>query len=400
MRTDFLIIGGGIIGLNIARTLRRAFPDLSVIVLEKEQDIATHGSGRNSGVLHAGFYYTADSLKAKFCREGNLAMRHYCMEYGLKVNSCKKLVVATNEKEVESLKELKRRGDANAVPVELIDEQQVASIEPNARTHKMALFSPETVTVDPVQICQHIRKQLSTDNKVRILTNHPYQRRIHDNVIIAGNTTFEAGMVINCAGLYADIIAKDFGFSKDFTIMPFKGIYLKYKGTSPLLRTNIYPVPNLANPFLGVHFTVTVDGVTKIGPTAIPAFWRENYQGLKRFNSSEMLKIMRWQAMLFAHNAFGFRRLAFEEILKYNKRHLVSLAGKLVKQLDRKGFSEWSTPGIRAQLLNTKTLSLVQDFVIEGDTRSIHVLNAISPAFTCSIPFANWVVTQWISHPR
>ena len=188
-------------------------------------------------------------------------------------------------------------------------------------------------------------------------------------------------------------ISASAGISPSF---PFKGIYLKYAGPNPPLRTNIYPVPNLNNPFLGVHFTITVDGYIKIGPTAIPAFWRENYQGFDRFSAKEAAEIIRWESVLFAKNAFGFRKLAFEELRKYQKSHLTGLAAKLVKRLDPAMFSHWSTPGIRAQLLNTKTLSLVQDFVVEGDGKSIHVLNAVSPAFTCSLAFSDWLVTEWV----
>ncbi len=395
MQSDFLIIGSGIIGLTIARTLKSRHPAASVTILEKEADVALHASGRNSGVLHAGFYYTADSLKARFCRDGSRAMAAYCTENGLKVNPCRKLVVATDALEAEGLKELKRRGDANGVNVELIDEQQTAAIEPNARTWQHALFSPDTATVSPMQVCRHLRDGLRAQG-VQIMTQTPYQKRLDGNRILAGGQTFEAGVIINCAGLYADAIARDFGFCEHYTIVPFKGIYLKYTGTNPPLRTNIYPVPNLKNPFLGVHFTITVDGGVKIGPTAIPAFWRENYQGLERFSASEMVDIVRWQAILFARNAFGFRKLAFEEIMKYRKSHLIGLAAKLVKRLEPEGFSKWSTPGIRAQLLHKQTLSLVQDFVVEGDAKSIHVLNAVSPAFTCSIPFSEWVVGEFI----
>jgi L-2-hydroxyglutarate oxidase len=392
-QADVLIIGGGIVGLTIARRLRALHPNASITVLEKEASVATHGSGRNSGVLHSGFYYTADSLKAKFCRIGNAEMAAYCRQHALTINPCRKLVVATNAAEVEGLRELKRRGDANGVRVELVSDKEAAEIEPRVRTHEMALYSPDTVTVDPVEICNHMRGQL-IDSGVQIITHCAYQKRIKGNRIIAGGREFDAGIIINCAGLYADKVARDFGFSQDYTILPFKGIYLKYKGNDKPLRTNIYPVPNLNNPFLGVHFTITARGDIKIGPTAIPAFWRENYKGLQQFNALEMADIIRWQATLFARNAFGFRTLAFEEMRKYNKHHLVNLAMHMVKDIKPEAFSQWSVPGIRAQLLNKKTLSLVQDFVVEGDAKSLHVLNAISPAFTCSIPFAEWVVAK------
>lgn len=395
MNTDFLIIGGGIIGLSIARKLKSAHPGASITLIEKEPDVGRHASGRNSGVLHAGFYYSADSLKARFCRDGNRMLRAYCKENGLKLNECQKLVVATSEKDIEGLKELKRRGDVNQVPVELIDEQQAASIEPNVRTHRMALLSPTTASFDPVEICQHMRDRLKADG-VSILTGHPYHSRLGNNVVKAGSTVIEAGVLINCAGLYACDIAQDFGFAKDFTILPFKGVYLNYTGEDRPLKTLIYSVPDPRKPFLGVQFAIGANGNIRIGPTAIPAFWRENYGGLKNFNAGEMLEITRWLATLFLCNSFGFRTFAFEEMRKYSKDYLISHAFKMAKNLDASKFNEWGRPGIRAQLLNTKTRQLVQDFVVQGDRKSVHVLNAVSPAFTSSLAFADWVVGEWV----
>lgn len=383
------------IGLAVARSLKKRYPDASIILLEKESDVARHASGRNSGVLHAGFYYTADSLKAKFCRDGNRAMHAFCEEHGLKVNRCQKLVVAGDEKEIEGLRELKRRGDANGVPVELVDEKQASEIEPNVRTLQYALLSPTTSSVDPVQVCKSLRDELVAQS-VRILTGYPYQKRLSGNRVLAGNETFEAGVIINCAGLYAASVAQDFGFADGFTMMPFKGIYLKYTGTDTPLRTLLYGVPDMRKPFLGVHFAITVDGHVKIGPTAIPAFWRENYKGFSGFKAAEMMNILRWQTTLLIRNSFGFRTFAFEEMRKYDRRFLISHAARMVKHLDADKFNAWSTPGIRAQLLDTKTLSLVQDFLVQGDNKSVHVLNAVSPAFTSSLPFADWVVEQYI----
>ena len=159
---------------------------------------------------------------------------------------------------------------------------------------------------------------------------------------------------------------------------------------------NIYPVPNLKNPFLGVHYTKTVTGDIKIGPTAIPAFWRENYQGLSKFNFVECTSTLGYQTRLFLTNSFKFRELAFEEMRKYNKKYFVSLATAMVQKIDPSGFTTWTKPGIRAQLLDKTNLSLVQDFVIEADKNSIHILNAVSPAFTCAFPFADYIVNTYI----
>lgn len=396
MQSDYLIVGAGVIGMAIARELNKQYSKKSIVILEKEEDVAEHSSGRNSGVLHAGFYYTADSLKAKFTRDGNRVLTKYCEDNGLKINKCHKVVVASDASELEGIYELEKRGKANGVNVKVISEEELSKIDPNAKTYQKALYSPDTSTVDPVEVNKHIRDELK-DKNVKIYFNEGYAQRVDDHTIKStkGNI-FKASKVINTAGLYADKIAKDYGYSKDYVIIPFKGIYLKYTKNDMPIKTNIYPVPNLNNPFLGVHYTVTVDNIIKIGPTAIPAFWRENYKGLNRFNLSELISILGFEIKLFITNVFNFRALAYEEIRKYSKSYFVGLATKMVKKIDTKGFNEWSKPGIRAQLLNTKTLELLQDFVVEGDERTVHVLNAVSPAFTSSFPFAKWVVNNYI----
>ena len=395
-QSDYLIIGAGIIGLAIARELKSRKPGASITIIEKEPDVAYHSSGRNSGVLHAGFYYSADSLKAKFTRDGNFAMKDFCREKGLKLNECQKVVVAKDESELEPLHELDRRGKRNGVDVKIITEAEMKEIDPNAKTFKFALYSPNTATVDPTELNKAVRDEL-LGNGVKILFGEGYKRKVDGNTIeTTGGKFLTAGKVINTAGLYADKIARDFGFSQQYTIIPFKGIYLKYTKKDKPIRTNIYPVPNLKNPFLGVHYTITVDGTIKIGPTSIPAFWRENYKGMDNFKAGEMGNVLSWEARLFLSNAFGFRGLAFDEMKKYNKSYFVDLATSMVHHIDKSGFTEWSKPGIRAQLLNTKTLELVMDFVVEGDNTTIHVLNAVSPAFTCSFPFAKWVVDNYI----
>jgi L-2-hydroxyglutarate oxidase LhgO len=394
LSTDFLIIGAGIIGLTIAKELKEKYPDASIVLIEKEKDVAQHSSGRNSGVLHAGFYYSKDSLKAKFTKEGNEAWRNYCYQNDLKIFESKKVVVATCEEELEGIYELEKRGRINQVHLKLIDEQELKEIEPNAKTYQKALYSPLTATVDPVEICQHIKNQL-LKQQVKIYFEEPFIKK-EKQIIRTKSYKIQAKKIINCAGLYADQVAKAFGFSKDYVIIPFKGIYLKYTGRDQPIRTNIYPVPNLRNPFLGVHFTITVNHEIKIGPTAIPAFWIENYQGIKNIKPQEFFSIVQKEMQLFFTNAFDFRRLAFEEIRKYNRKHFIQLAAKLVHQIDFSKFNEWSKPGIRAQLLNLKTNELVQDFIIEGDDTSIHILNAVSPAFTAAIPFTKYVIEKYI----
>jgi len=393
--TDYLIIGGGIIGLSIAKALKEQNRNVSVRVIEKEPHVGMHSSGQNSGVLHAGFYYSADSLKARFTRDGNRAMHSFCQEYKLAINRCGKVVVAQDESEIAGLEELKRRADANKVELEWLSQEELNQRFPEAKTVHKALFSPTTSTVDPEavikQLALHVREL-----GVEIVTNCAYEERVGKDAILTSRGIYFFGTLINAAGLYADKIAHDFKVGENYTIIPFKGIYLKDSLNFMNLTTNIYPVPNLKNPFLGVHYTLTVDKSAKIGPTAIPAFWRENYKGFNGFNPKEFGQIAWYEAKLFATNAFGFRNLALEEIQKYKMSHFLKLATALTKGCNHKGFKEWSKPGIRAQLLNKKTLELVQDFVVERKDNSVHILNAVSPAFTCAFEFTKWVVKTYL----
>jgi (S)-2-hydroxyglutarate dehydrogenase len=203
--------------------------------------------------------------------------------------------------------------------------------------------------------------------------------------------SIDAGYVVNAAGLYADKIAMDYGFSERYRILPFKGLYLYSNEPPGSIRTNIYPVPDLRNPFLGVHFTITADGKAKIGPTAIPAFWREHYDGFGNFRLREALEVVGRGLGLLTNAQFDYRRLAVEEIAKYSRAKMVSLASVLADGVREENYLKWGRPGIRAQLLDITKRKLEMDFVLEGDGRSMHVLNAVSPAFTCSLPFAGYV---------
>ena len=391
---DFIIIGSGIIGLTIAHAIKGRKPDARILVLDKEPGEAQHASGRNSGVLHSGFYYTADSLKARFTVEGARAMKAYVKAKGLAINQCGKLVVAQNEHELGQLDELLRRGQRNGSNVRLIDESQVFDIDPNVKTFRRALYSPDTASIDPKEVCAALKEDLLKAG-VEFSYNTKYLGR-SANIIQTSRRDFEGDKIINCAGLYADRVAQDFGFGKKYTMVPFKGLYLKYTKNKDDVKVNVYPVPNLKNPFLGVHFTKTVTGEIKIGPTAIPAFWRENYDSKNGFSLNEMAEVLFFESKLYLTNAFNFRSLVHEEMRKYNKKYFISLAQSMVKYIDPKGFTEYTRPGIRAQLLDKQTLSLSQDFVVEGDQRSVHVLNAVSPAFTCAFPFSQYVVDRYV----
>ena len=389
--TDILIVGGGIIGLSIAREFNNRHPDLKITLIEKEPAVGYHASGRNSGVLHAGFYYTPDSLKSRFTVEGNKLLTDYCLKNNLSINRCGKVVVARDEKEVEGIYELKRRGDRNGVDLELIDEKRLEELEPNARTFDKALYSPTTSVVNPKEVVGHIADTLK--EKVNILFSEKFIKRDDTNTISTNTHKIKFKHLINSAGLYADKIAHQFGIGQNYTLIPFKGLYMEYKD-SDLIHKHIYPVPNLKNPFLGVHFTITISGEVKIGPTAIPAFWRENYEGVSNFNLNEFLEVLWNEARLFSTNAFNFRSLTFGEFKKYYRNYFIQQAMHLVKRIDTNKFGNYLTPGIRAQLLDKKEMKLVMDFVVEHGENSTHVLNAVSPAFTSAFSFSKFIVGE------
>lgn len=373
-----LIIGAGIIGMSLAYEWREKNPNDEIIIIDKEPHEAFHSSGKNSGILHAGFYYNSDSLKAKLTADGNALMKKFCKKKEIKINETGKLVVAKNEKELKILNELAKRSINNNAGAYLVSEKEAKNIDPNAKTYKFALFSPNTASVNPREVCKVLKKDLE-EKGIKFIFNMPFEKY---------NESYD--YLINAAGLYADKIAHKFKVGMNYTVIPFKGLYLKYLGKDKI-KTQIYPVPNIKNPFLGIHFTLMADNTVKIGPTAIPAFWRENYVGCERFNFKEMLEILDIEAKMFFKHKW-FRNLSFYEMKYYFPKNLINEAKKLVYKL--KGDFSLYPPGIRAQLVDLKDLSLVMDFLVEKKKNQIHILNAVSPAFTASFAFAKYVLRE------
>jgi len=396
---DLLVIGAGIVGITVALAWKRRFPAQRVVVIDKEPELGAHASGRNSGVIHAGFYYSADSLKARFCRDGNRRLREYIKSRGLPINECGKLVVAQDASQLPALDELARRGKANGVEIEMISTADAKKREPRVRTFERALWSPTTASADPLTVINAMAEDavaagISLHRGVAWLG--PLSGEHGNGTGGARTSTGDcaAPYVINCAGLYADRVAQAHGFCKNHVILPFKGLYLYSEQPVGALKCHVYPVPDLAYPFLGVHATVTVDGHGKLGPTAMPAFWRENYHGFSHFKMGECAEILAREAGLMFNAGFDFRGLAVTELRKAFRSHLVKQAQTLLDGVTVADHKHWGRPGIRAQLLDRRTRTLVMDFLIEGDAHSLHVLNAVSPAWTCSLPFADHVVAE------
>jgi L-2-hydroxyglutarate oxidase LhgO len=396
-KADFLICGSGIVGLTIASELVKSGCE-NIVLLEKEEAIGRHASGRNSGVLHAGIYYSPDSLRAKVCLEGNLLMKRYCREKGLRVLETGKVIVARDENELETLKELYRRALKNGAEVELVDEKQLAEIEPNAATRGLALYSRHTAVVEPKSILKSLYDDLVSTGKARILTGTRFLGLKGSRVALTNRGEIRFGTFINSAGAYSDKIAHMFSVGLNYRLIPFKGAYRKLSGrVSASVRGNIYPVPEIRNPFLGVHFTRSVDGDVYIGPTAMPVFGRESCDRLDI--GLEALEILYRDAVLFIKNP-RFREVAMTEPRKYLSRFFFDTAKGLVKDLGPEDIEPSGKAGIRPQLVDWNTKEMIMDFIVVRDGDSVHVLNAISPAFTSSIAFARFIMRDYIKGER
>ncbi|MBJ6800948.1 L-2-hydroxyglutarate oxidase [Geomonas propionica] len=391
-KAEILIVGAGIIGLTIARELVRTGHG-DIVIIEKEAELGVHASGRNSGVLHAGIYYSPDSLKAKSCLNGNFLMRAYCKEKGLPLLENGKVIVTRTEAELPVLDELFRRATANGAKVDMIDEHQLAAIEPNARTVQRALFSHYTAVVDPKAVLKSLKKDLEESGKVSFVMGCRMTGLKGSGVALTTKGEIGFNRFVNAAGAYCNKVAAFFGVGQNYRLIPFKGVYRLLKKDAPYtVNSSIYPVPDIRNPFLGVHFTRSVHGDVYLGPTAIPAFGRENY-GIVKGIDAEGLSIAFQDLVLFLTNK-PFRNVALTEPAKYIPSVFFKDAARLVKELSPQDVVAASKVGIRPQLVDWDTKQLVMDFLVVADGPTVHVLNPISPAFTSSMDLAQGIVAQ------
>jgi L-2-hydroxyglutarate oxidase LhgO len=390
---DFLIVGGGIVGLSISLSLRKRYPDATIAILEKEKTLAQHASTRNSGVLHAGFYYSPDSLKAKLTVQGNLLLSEFCQENAIPLLRCGKVVVAQQESQVPALETLFDRGQKNGVQVELVTPSELHRIEPLARTVEKALWSPNTGVSDPKLVASAFEKQARAA-KVEIFTDQKVEK-IDDNYVTSSRgEKFGFAHLVNCSGLYADKIAKKMGFGNQYSMIPFIGLYYYAPSLRGSLKTHIYPTPDPRNPFLGVHFTKTSSDDVKVGPTAIPLLSREQYGFFEGLQISEFAELLvNYPKFLFskAHDSWSLIRT---ELPKISRTLLLRQARPLSDKINLEAFTKRGRPGIRAQLFDLDNRKLEMDFVVQGDKTSTHVLNAVSPGWTTCISFANHVVSE------
>lgn len=390
---DVVVIGGGVVGLALADAWLARHPSDSVVVYDKEVHLAAHASGRNSGVLHAGFYYAPDSLKARLTRDGNRMLKEFCRERRIPLRETGKVVVTTHEEQLPALMTLLERGAANGVELELIDEAGLADLEPLARTVDKALWSPNTAVANPSGVVEALADRVR-ERGGRVVLGNPVTGAGPGWVMSVLEGRVPVGHVINAAGLYADTVAHWFGFGTDYRMLPFKGLYWYGNWEPGRLSRHVYPVPDPRNPFLGVHLTVTVDGRAKIGPTAIPALWREDYGGTSGLRAGEVWDVARSYPRFLTSKHHDVPALLRAEFPKYSRSYLVRQAAALVPSVRPEDFTERGKPGVRAQLLHLPTGKLEMDFVVQGDKHSTHMLNAVSPAWTSSLAVADYVVDR------
>jgi L-2-hydroxyglutarate oxidase len=394
-KAEVVICGAGIVGLTLARQLISQGAS-DIVLLEKERELGQHASGRNSGVLHAGIYYPADSLKAKLCLRGNILLKAYCKANGLPVLEFGKVVVAKNEGEREGLREICARAVANGATAQIIDEQRLAELEPYARTCSEAVYVHNTAVVDPQTILTKLSSDLIQSGKAQILTGVAFNGIKGSRTVQTTHGPIEFETFINAAGAYSDRVAHACGAAREYRLIPFKGTYKKLRPDRAfMVRGNIYPVPDLRNPFLGVHFTRTAHGEVSIGPTAIPAFGREHYHLFDGLGP-ESLRILYQDMALFFSNV-KFRTVATSEPWKYVPRYFFEEAKALLKDLRQDDIEACEKVGIRPQLVDWEKKELVMDFLVLKDQERLHILNAISPAFTSSMAFAEYVVNEHLS---
>jgi L-2-hydroxyglutarate oxidase len=387
---DLAVIGGGIVGLATAMRAVERFPGLSVAVLEKEPRLARHQTGRNSGVIHAGVYYQPGSLKARFCRDGVKATIRFCNERGVPYEQCGKLIVATAEAELPRMRALYERAQENGIEIELLDQAEVSRREPRIRSLG-GLYSPTTGIVDYAQVTNAMADVVREHGgAIMTATDVTAITESTDGVTLrAANERIRAKYLIAAAGLQADRIARLCAVATDARIVPFRGEYYRL-GTDKddIVQHLIYPIPDPELPFLGVHLTRMIGGYVTVGPNAVLAFAREGY----RFGTvnvrdlGEMLRYPGFRKVIRANLRSGMTEMANS----LSKSRYLALCQRYCPELKLPDLLPYRS-GVRAQAVLPDG-TLVHDFLIGETARTIHVLNAPSPAATSSIPIGNHVI--------
>lgn len=388
---DCVLIGGGIVGLATAYALSQRHPGARLLLLEKEVQLACHQTGRNSGVIHSGIYYKPGSFKARFSRDGSASMVRFCQQHGLPYEVCGKLIVATRPEELPRLEALYQRGLENQLPVERITAEQAREIEPHLSC-VAAVRVASTGIVGYKEVCQKLFELFQAGEQRKVLLGTRVTGVQRNRVTTSAGEVFETRSIINCAGLHSDRMARGAGLDPGARIIPFRGEYFHLRPErNHLVKTLIYPVPNPALPFLGVHFTKMIDGSRHCGPNAVLAFKREGYRKAD-VSVRDSLEIFSYPG--FWKLASRFVRVGAEEALRSLFKSLfVRSLQQLIPEVQSEDL-EPAEAGVRAQAVRPDG-GMVDDFLLLERPGEVHVCNAPSPAATCSLEIGSYVADRW-----
>lgn len=401
---DFTIIGGGIIGASTAMQLIEAYPDSKILLLEKESGVAQHQTGNNSGVIHAGIYYTPGTLKADFCIRGNKATKAFCQQWDIPYKECGKLLVATNALEMQRMQVLYERAQENGIERYLLDQKELNEREPNIQGLG-AIFVPSSGIVDYKQVTQTmIQRFQSLGGEVRLNTpivgieehqNYVTLRSGLSSGLDSGPDSFKTRFNISCSGLMSDRIVSMLGLKPSFKICPFRGEYYSLpEQHKSIVEHLIYPVPDSAVPFLGVHLTPMINGDITVGPNAVLALKREGYRKtdvsladtLETFTHLGTLKVLKKN---FVNGVFEMKNSLFKGgYLKQVQKYCPS-----IKKQDLLPYPA----GVRAQAVSNEG-ELIDDFLFVSTLRTFNVCNAPSPAATSAIPIGEHIINSVNKH--
>ncbi|MDQ4061237.1 MAG: L-2-hydroxyglutarate oxidase [Pseudomonadota bacterium] len=394
MRFDFCVIGGGIVGLATAMKLLERRPGASLVVLEKESGLGRHQTGHNSGVIHAGIYYTPGSLKAELCRRGSQATKDFCTEHGIPFEVCGKLLVATNALEAERMDALYERSRTNQIDVERLDAQELKRREPNIRGVG-ALFVAATGIVDYRLVCDAMGRVIrAAGGTIELGVEVSDIRETAQEVVVAaGDRRWTAKRLVACAGLQSDRLARIAGMTIDHRIVPFRGEYYQLPpDKNEIVKSLIYPIPDPELPFLGIHLTRMIDGSVTVGPNAVLGFAREGYPKFS-FNVRDVLDFASFPG--FWKVVLKNRKSAMvETVNSLWKRGYLKQCQKYCPSLTLEDLGPYEA-GIRAQAV-MRDGTLVHDFLFVETDRMLHVGNAPSPAATSAIPIGEMIAEKCI----
>jgi len=389
---DYIVIGGGIVGVSTALSLITKHSDKRILLLEKENSFGDHQTGHNSGVIHAGVYYQPGSLKAKFCKEGLKETINFCSTHQIPYKQCGKLLVATSNEELSGMHKLHQRCKENEIEAEILDQQQLLETEPDIQGVGAILVKSSGI-VNYRMITEKMAEQYEAMGGEYLLNTEIINLKEDSNEIkvISKNETFISKYLVCCAGLMADRMANLLDIKTSFQIIPFRGEYFKLpEKHNTLVKHLIYPIPNPKLPFLGIHLTRMIDGSITVGPNAVIGFKREGY-GIVNFSLKDTIE-------MFTFKGFGgvlknhFRSGMKEMLNSYYKRGYLKQVQKYASSITLKDLQPYPA-GVRAMAVS-KDGSLIDDFLFEETRRSIHVCNAPSPAATSAIPISRYVTKK------